>query len=206
MKLSSPLLLAVLVATSGSACGPAKHVPVGFQIPAPITEADVDFMAGMIPHHAQAILIGRWAPTHDASPALQRLAERIVVAQRDEIAIMRTWLADHKRAVPDTNATHHRMRMNGMEHDMLMPGMLTPEDLAALDKARGVEFDRLFLRAMIKHHEGAISMVETLMKSPGAANDETVFRFQADVYADQTTEIDFMTKMLEALPPRGRAP
>ena len=90
------------------------------------------------------------------------------------------------------------MKMNGMEHDMLMPGMLTDEEMAALDKARGPEFDRLFLTGMIRHHQGAIDMVDVLFKSYGAAQDETVFKFASDVYADQSIEIDRMHEMLES--------
>ena len=177
--------------------------PAGAQMQPKPNPADVHFMSGMIPHHAQAVLISSWAPTHGASAALQRFAERIVVAQRDEIALMQTWLRDRGLPVPDSNATHLKMDMGGMKHDMLMPGMLNAEELAALDKARGVEFDRLFLQAMIKHHGGAISMVEELTNSTGAALDETVFRFSSDVYADQTTEIERMEKMLAALPPKN---
>jgi len=90
--------------------------------------------------------------------------------------------------------------MNGMEHDMLMPGMLNDEELARLDKARGSEFDRLFLNAMIRHHQGAITMVDELFATAGAGQDETVFRFASDVYADQTTEIERMQKMLATIP------
>jgi uncharacterized protein (DUF305 family) len=167
--------------------------------------ADVHFMSGMIPHHAQAVLIAGWAPSHGASETVQKLCERIVVAQRDEIALMRTWLRDRALPVPDSNATHLRMNMDGMQHDMLMPGMLNPEELAELDRSRGTDFDRLFLNAMIKHHGGAISMVEELTNSPGAALDEVVFRFSSDVYADQTTEIERMQKMLAALPSAGKS-
>jgi uncharacterized protein (DUF305 family) len=166
----------------------------------PHTAADVHFMSGMIPHHAQAVLIAGWAATHGASPSVRVLCERIVVAQRDEIATMRTWLRDRGLPAPDSNATHLRMKMNGMEHDMLMPGMLNAEELAQLDKARGVEFDRLFLTSMIRHHEGAISMVDELFASAGAGQDEVVFKFASDVYADQTTEIERMQKMLAAIP------
>jgi uncharacterized protein (DUF305 family) len=114
---------------------------------------------------------------------------------------MRNWLRDRGEEVPAADATHHRMKMNGVEHDMLMPGMLTDEEMAALDRARGPEFDRLFLTGMIKHHQGAIDMVDVLFKAYGAAQDETVFRFASDVYADQSTEIDRMNKMLEEGPP-----
>jgi uncharacterized protein (DUF305 family) len=156
-------------------------------------------MQGMVPHHAQAVLIAGWAPTHGASPEIQRLCERIVVGQRDEIKLMRDWLRSKGEEVPAENAMRMKMTMGGMTHDMLMPGMLTDEELKQLDAARGKEFDRLFLRAMIKHHEGAISMVDDLEAAPGSRQDETVFRFSQDVYADQTTEIRVMQQMLAAI-------
>jgi len=162
----------------------------------PYVEADVQFMAGMIPHHAQAVLIAGWAPSHGARPDLKILCERIVVAQRDEIAMMQSWLRDRGQKVPDATSTKMHMSMNGMEHDMLMPGMLTDEQLAELDKARGERFDRLFLNAMIRHHQGAITMVEQLFASYGTAQDDVIFRFASDVVADQSTEIERMQKML----------
>jgi uncharacterized protein (DUF305 family) len=162
----------------------------------PYSDADVDFMAGMIPHHAQAVLIAGWAATHGARPDIRILCERIVVGQRDEIETMRTWLRDRGQRVPAPDAAHHRMKMNGVEHDMLMPGMLTPEDLARLDRARGPEWDKLFLEAMIRHHQGALKMVDDLHNAHGALQDEDVFKFVSDLYADQTTEIERMQKML----------
>jgi uncharacterized protein (DUF305 family) len=129
---------------------------------------------------------------------LQRLAERIVVGQNDEIALMRTWLGDRGEPVPEATPGPMRMKMDGMVHEMLMPGMLTDAQLAQLDAARGLEYDKLFLTFMIQHHEGAITMVNTLFSSPGAGQDEVVFRFASDVYADQTTEIARMQLMLEA--------
>src|SRR5207245_1047687 len=102
-----------------------------------------------------------------------------------------------RQAVADATSTRHKMKMNGMEHEMLMPGMLTDEEMAELDRARGPEFDRLFLIGMIKHHQGAIDMVDVLFKAYGAAQDETVFKFASDVYADQGIEIERMNKMLE---------
>jgi uncharacterized protein (DUF305 family) len=113
---------------------------------------------------------------------------------------MQTWLRDHGQKVPAADATHLRMTMNGMEHDMLMPGMLTDEELRELDQARSLDFDRLFLKAMIKHHMGSITMVNTLFGSQGAAQDDIVYKLATDIYADQTTEIDRMQKMLDALP------
>jgi uncharacterized protein (DUF305 family) len=162
----------------------------------PYTAADVHFMAGMISHHAQAVLMAGWAPSRGASDAVRVLCERIVVAQRDEIAFMQRWLRERHETVPD--ADPHGQTMPGMDHPMLMPGMLTPEQLTQLDGARGPEFDRLFLRFMIQHHQGAITMVEQLLSAQGAAQDGPVFRFAADVNADQTTEIDRMNRMLDA--------
>ena len=164
----------------------------------PYSDADVDFMTGMIPHHAQAVIMAGWAPTHGARHDVAVLCERIVVGQRDEIHLMQTWLHDRGLPVPDEHSTRMHMKMpNGMEHDMLMPGMLNDEEMAALDKARGPEFDRLFLEGMIKHHQGAIDMVDVLMKAYGAAQDDTVFKFANDVWADQNVEITRMKQMLE---------
>jgi uncharacterized protein (DUF305 family) len=162
----------------------------------PYSEGDIEFMAGMIPHHAQAVLIAGWAGSHGARPDIRIMCERMVVAQRDEIEWMRNWLRDRGQTVPAANATHHRMKMNGVEHDMLMPGMLSSADLEQLDKARGPEWDRLFLTFMIRHHEGAIKMVEQLFASYGALQDDDVYKLASDMFADQTTEIDFMQKML----------
>jgi uncharacterized protein (DUF305 family) len=162
----------------------------------PYSDADVEFMAGMIPHHAQAVIMAGWAPSHGARQDVAILCERIVVAQRDEISMMQTWLADRGQEVPDATSTRHTMTMNGATHEMLMPGMLTDEEMAELDRAHGPEFDRLFLIGMIKHHQGAIDMVDKLFKSYGAAQDETVFKFASDVYADQSIEIDRMREML----------
>ena len=163
----------------------------------PYTDADIDFMAGMIPHHAQAVVMAGWAPSHGARQDVAILCERIVVGQRDEVAMMQSWLRDRGETVPDEASTRHHMKMNGIEHDMLMPGMLSDEDMTALDRARGPEFDKLFLTGMIKHHHGAIDMVDVLFKAYGAAQDETVFKFASDVYADQSIEIDRMQQMLE---------
>ncbi len=167
----------------------------------PYTTADIQFMTNMVGHHAQAIEMARMAPTHGASPAVQRLADRIINAQQDEIRTMQTWLADRQQPVPEARPMAMTMNMDGHEHQMLMPGMLTGEQMAALDKARGPEFDRLFLTGMIQHHKGAVTMVSTLFGSYGAGQDEIVFKFASDVNVDQATEIARMEKMLNALPP-----
>lgn len=169
----------------------------------PYSQADVDFMAGMIPHHAQAVLIAGWAASHGARPDLRVLCERMVIGQRDEIELMRNWLRDRGETVPAANATHHRMKMNGVEHDMLMPGMLSPEQLAELDKASGTEWDRLFLTFMIRHHEGAIKMVDDLFASYGALQDDDVYKLASDIHADQEIEIERMQKMLAGIEKRS---
>lgn len=193
------VLVAGCAAAARRGAAPAAVTTPG--IPSMVhTPADVHFMSGMIHHHAQAVLIAGWAKSHGASAELQRLCERIAVAQTDEIVLMQTWLRDRREPVPDGRPGPMKMKMDGMEHDMLMPGMLSDAQLAQLDAARGVAFDRLFLTFMIQHHEGAITMVNTLFGSQGAGQDEVVFRFASDVYADQTTEIDRMEKMLAALP------
>jgi uncharacterized protein (DUF305 family) len=165
----------------------------------PYTEADVSFMSGMISHHAQAIAMSHWAPTHGASGSVLTLASRIINAQQDEIVTMQRWLRDRQKPVPEATATGMKMMMNGVEHMMLMPGMLTEAQMKELDAARGPEFDRKFLIFMLQHHRGAVSMVKELFGSYGAGQDETVFKFASDVNVDQTTEIARMEKMLAAL-------
>jgi uncharacterized protein (DUF305 family) len=164
---------------------------------APYTPADVQFISGMIGHHAQAVLMAGWAPSHGASRSLRVLCERIAVGQRDEIAFMQRWLGERHETVPPADPRGHILP--GMSMPMLMPGMLTPAQMAELDSARGREFDRLFLQFMIQHHRGAITMVNELLNTPGAAQDGQVFRFASDVNVDQTTEIDRMSRMLDAL-------
>jgi uncharacterized protein (DUF305 family) len=174
----------------------------------PYTRADVEFMQGMIHHHAQAILISQWAPTHGASPAVLRLTERIINAQQDEINLMQTWLRDRNQevpaamttAMPAEHAGHGAMSHGAMNHGATMPGMLTDAQLKELDAARGAQFDHLFLTYMIQHHRGAVEMVKTLFASHGAGQDETIFKFAADVEVDQSTEIRRMLQMLIEAP------
>ena len=168
----------------------------------PYTAADVDFMSHMIGHHAQALVMAGWAPTHGANASVRTLAERIINAQQDEIATMQRWLGDRGKPVPEARPTGMKMMMNGVQHEMLMPGMLTEAQMKQLDQARGPEFDRLFLTFMIGHHQGAVTMVKQLLAVPAAGQDDDVFRFVADVNVDQTTEIDRMRSMLAAAPVR----
>src|SRR5262245_12341176 len=165
----------------------------------PYSDADIDFMTGMSPHHAQAVIMANWAPSHGARSDVAILCERIVVGQADEIRSMQQWLSDRGLPVPDAASTRMKMKMNGVERDMLMPGMLSDEEMAELNKARGREFDRLFLLGMIKHHQGAIDMVNDLFKAYGAAQDDTIYKFASDVFADQSIEIQVMRKMFASV-------
>ena len=129
--------------------------------------------------------MAKMAPTHGASAAVQTLAGRIINAQNDEIALMQNWLRDRNQPA--------------QAMDMLMPGMLTDEQMKQLDQARGRDFDKLFLRGMIQHHQGAITMVQQLFATPGAAQDDAVFKFANNVNVDQNTEIHRMQQMLLAV-------
>jgi uncharacterized protein (DUF305 family) len=159
----------------------------------PWTAADARFLTGMIGHHAQAIEMSRLAPTHGASASVKTLAERIINAQEDEIALMRQWLGDRRQPLPEIHPTG--MMMDHADH-AIMPGMLTAAQMEELDAAKGTEFDRLFLTYMIQHHRGAITMVKELFATPGAAQDRSVFKIASDVNVDQTTEVARMTQML----------
>jgi uncharacterized protein (DUF305 family) len=205
-------LFIVSILAALAACGTAaRHAGEGQFSPAavakanhgvpPYAAADVRFMQGMIGHHGQAVVMAGWAPTHQASGDVRVLAERIGVAQRDEIATMSAWLRERHEAVPDPlPAPDHAGRsMPGMDMPAtLMPGMLTPAQMRQLDAARGTKFDRLFLTFMIQHHTGALTMLDRLFASPGGGLEENVFKFASDVSADQSTEIDRMHVMLAA--------
>lgn len=180
----------------------------------PYTQADIDFMSGMIHHHAQAIKISQWAETHGANPELLRLTARIINAQSDEIHLMQTWLMDRNQdpmqvdsvgnvtmganahAGHDMSTMGGMSGMSGMASMEGMPGMLSDEQLAKLDAARGKAFDELFLYDMIEHHRGAVTMVQKLFASYGAGQDETIYKFAGDVEVDQSTEIRRMLTML----------
>lgn len=178
------------------------------------TPADVRFMQGMISHHAQALSMTALLAERSSRPDMHLLAERINVSQQDEIALMTRWLERRNEAVPNVDTAHshndvsnHSMSMPGMDmshapmsNSTLMPGMLTPEQLAELARAKGAEFDRLFLQDMIRHHEGALAMVRDLLATNGAAQEPEVFQFASDIVADQRAEIMRMRAMLAASP------
>jgi len=171
------------------------------------TQAEVDFMTGMIGHHAQALIMSGMAPENAGSNAIRILAARIINAQNDEIATMQRWLRTRNEPVPEVHIDGLNLMIHipGQDHDMsaghdhaMMPGMLTREQLEELAAARGQAFDRLFLTYMIQHHEGATSMVDDMFNTDGAGNDEDAFRLATDINVDQETEIARMRLMLDA--------
>jgi len=153
------------------------------------TGADVRFMQGMIGHHAQALEMTALLKTRTGSDDMRKLAHRIELSQADEITLMQRWLHVRGAEVPDVHAHH--------AHDaVLMPGMLTPDEMDRLAMASGAAFDRLFLEFMIKHHDGALVMVDQLFSTAGAAQEPEIFAFASDVDTDQRIEIDRMSAML----------
>jgi uncharacterized protein (DUF305 family) len=178
------------------------------------TEADAEFMAGMIHHHAQALQMTALIPGRSASSSVYQMGLRMEISQRDEIRLMQDWLDERDLAYPDVvledgpmqgtighdmGATGHDMGAMGGAMDgglMAMPGMLTPDQMEALRTAEADAFDRLFLEYMIQHHTGALVMVGELFDTPGAGQDSKVFQFATDVDADQRAEMDRMRMLL----------
>src|SRR5688500_7276531 len=161
------------------------------------TPADVKFMQGMIHHHAQAVDMTQLLATRTQSEDMKKLALRIELSQNDEMKMMRRWLEVRGQEIPGPHAHH-------MPGAPMMPGMLTAEEMARLAAAKGTEFDRLFLEGMLKHHNGALIMVEELFKTPGAGQDSEIYAFASDVDADQRMEMDRMAQMLAMIKERQK--
>jgi uncharacterized protein (DUF305 family) len=211
LRLAVLVLVTALISAGGAACHTAsggRDKPVIVQPGAPgeasrvvgaaqardlskvgATPADVKFMQGMIHHHAQAVDMTQLLVTRSNSDDMKKLALRIELSQHDEIAMMRRWLEVRGQEVPGEHAHH-------MPGAPMMPGMLSAEQMARLAAAKGPDFDRLFLEGMIKHHVGAITMVQDLFNTPGAGQDSEIYAFASDVDADQRMEIDRMGAML----------
>ena len=189
------VLIASIVLVTGLGCRSVANAPAADPArPATTlrhTAADTAFMQGMIGHHAQALEMTALLYTRTKRPEMKLLAERIDVSQGDEIKMMKTWLTTRGEEVPSEHAHH----MGGP----LMPGMLTAEQMTKLGAAKGDEFDRLFLEAMIFHHLGAITMVEKLLASPGAAQESEIADFASHVDSDQKMEISRMRALLKTL-------
>jgi uncharacterized protein (DUF305 family) len=205
------VLLATAVVAGACKTGHVEHAPPIVQPGAPgeasrtvaahtaadlsnvqYTGADVAFMQGMIHHHAQALDMTELVPTHTHNAGLQKLAKRIELSQADEIQMMQRWLEGRGQQVPGRHAHH-------MPGATMMPGMLTAEEMNRLAEAKDAAFDRLFLEGMIRHHGGALTMVQELFSTPGAGQESEVFAFASDVDADQRMEIDRMGAMLKEL-------
>jgi uncharacterized protein (DUF305 family) len=227
-RVAAAALSAMLTIASSAACGtaagqsrPAAQPPTstgtsGTSDPAPAggrtdaaqpryTQADVRFMQGMIAHHGQAVVMTALVPTHTQNRGLRLLAQRIGISQHDEMAAMRRWLEDRGEPVAPAGldgdmAGMAHANMPGMDY-ATMPGMLSPAELAQLGAATGPEFDRLFLRYMIRHHEGALAMVAQLLATPGAGQEPQLFGFASDVDADQRAEIARMQALAGAAVP-----
>jgi uncharacterized protein (DUF305 family) len=193
------------------AIGVATPVRASAQKPPSYTAADVRFMQGMIGHHAQALAMTALIPTRSSRQDIRLLGQRIQVSQKDEIAMMQQWLRDRHQEVPARDAqpggqtmAGNSMNMPGMAmSDTLMPGMLTSEQLAELAKSTGDEFDKLFLADMIRHHEGALVMVKSLLGTTGSGQEAEVFRFASEVDTDQRAEIARMNALLDTLSASG---
>lgn len=159
------------------------------------TEADVRFMQGMIPHHRQALQMTALARQYATTEAVRQMGLRMEISQRDEIAMMSTWLRERGEPVEMPGMGG----MGGMLHQGMGMGMLSPEEMEQLANARGMQFDRLFLEGMIRHHRGALDMVTSLFNTSGAAQESTVFKFAEEVDADQLMEIERMQAILDQM-------
>jgi len=193
-----------VVVQPGAPGQPTKTLPPSTRAKLPpLSRADVEFMQGMIMHHAQAIEMTALIPSHTKSKDLSSLGARISRSQDDEIVFMKRWLAargealsipmpENMAGMPHADSSHHEM-----DAMPLMPGMLTDEQMAALRKATDADFDRLFLTGMIQHHNGALTMVKDLFGTAGAGQDAEIFGFATDVDTGQRAEIKIMRSMLD---------
>jgi Uncharacterized protein conserved in bacteria len=191
-----------VVVQPGAPGQPSKTLPPSTRATLPPrSPADVEFMQGMIMHHAQAIEMTALIRSHSENKDLRSLGARISSSQDDEIKFMKRWLTARGEPVSMYDAMAEMHDSHTSEHGMaamnLMPGMLTPEQMEALRKATGAEFDRLFLTGMIQHHQGALIMVRDLFETAGAGQDAEIFGFSTDVDTGQRAEIKIMQAMLE---------
>jgi uncharacterized protein (DUF305 family) len=195
---------APVVIQPGAPGKPSKTLPPSTRaILPPRSQADVDFMQGMIMHHSQAVEMTALIPSHTENKELRSLGARISSSQSDEIKFMRRWLAARGESVSMPAAETLGMDMSP-QHMALMPGMLTAEQMEALRKATGAEFDRLFLIGMIQHHNGALTMVKDLFDTAGAGQDAELFNFATDADNSQRAEIKIMQNMLEKKSLQGK--
>ena len=185
-----------VVVQPGAPGKPSKTLPPSTTATAPPKSlADVEFMQGMIMHHAQAIEMTALIASHTQDPDLRSLGARISSSQSDEIKFMKRWLTARGESI--SMPMQGMAGMNMPHETTLMPGMLTAEQMETLRKAKGAEFDRLFLTGMIQHHNGALTMVQDLFDTAGAGQDADLFNFATDADNSQRAEIKIMQTMLE---------
>lgn len=206
---ATPLVAALVLLAGAAGASPAQSATAASH---DYTQADIDFVQGMIIHHAQAVVMSDWATSHGASSRLQVLCKRIALSQRDEITMMQRWLEARHLQTPDPlhmlpghsgpvvdRSSMHMPGMDMGDHPMMMNGMLTAEQMHQLDAARDTSFDRLYLTGMIRHHQGALDMVAALFATPGAGQEPELFSFATDVDAGQRAEMARMQAMLNTL-------
>ena len=193
-----------VVVQPGAPGQPSKTLPPSTRatLPRP-SHAEVEFMQGMIMHHSQAVEMTALIASHTENKDLRSLGARISSSQSDEIKLMQRWLAGWGESISMPMSGMQGMHTSG-EPMMLMPGMLTPGQMDALRKAKGAEFDRLFLTGMIQHHDGALTMVKDLFNTAGAGQNADVFDFATDADNTQRAEIKIMQSMLEKKSPKGK--
>lgn len=202
VRAQQPAPATPVVVQPGAPGKPTRILPptTRAQLP-PVSPADVQFMQGMIMHHAQAVEMTVLIEAHTENKNVRLLGARISHSQSDEIAFMKRWLVSRGQPISDATHDTHKMHMNhkNMSHEQmaLMPGMLTSEQMEALRKAKGEEFDRLFLTGMIQHHGGALTMVKDLFAAAGTGQDAELFNFATDVDSGQRAEIRIMQNMLK---------
>ncbi|MGH9701555.1 MAG: DUF305 domain-containing protein [Candidatus Acidiferrales bacterium] len=195
---------APVIVQPGAPGKPSRTLPPSTRGTLPqMSQADVEFMQGMIVHHSQAVEMTALIPSHSENKDLRLLGERISRSQSSEIQFMQRWLT--ARGEPLSMAMPGMPEMDKSGKPMpLMPGMLTPEQMEALRKAQGAEFDHLFLTGMIQHHNGALTMVRDLFNTPGAGQDAELFDFATDADNSQRAEIRIMQSMLEKNPSKEK--
>jgi uncharacterized protein (DUF305 family) len=190
-----------VVVQPGAPGAPSKTLPSSTRaVLPPRSAADVEFMQGMIVHHAQAVEMTAMIASHTQNKDLRSLGARISSSQADEIEFMKRWLAARGEAISSPMPEMSGMDMpheSSHEKMALMPGMLTPQEMEALRKASGARFDHLFLVGMIQHHNGALSMVKDLFDTAGAGQDAELFDFATDADNSQRAEIKIMDSMLK---------
>jgi uncharacterized protein (DUF305 family) len=194
-----------VVVQPGAPGKPTKTLPPSTKgaLP-PLSQADVEFMQGMIMHHSQAVEMTALIPSHTDNKNLRSLGARISSSQSDEIKFMRRWLAARGQSLSMMTAEMPGMDISH-QRTALMPGMLTTEQMDALRKAKGSEFDHLFLTGMIQHHQGALTMVKDLFDNAGAGQDAELFNFATDADNSQRAEIKIMQNMLETKSLQGKS-